>query len=271
MSPRGLQEFEGAGLRQMDGRLMTSELEPSAGGDPERSAKPRTPRGPAKGTTDDDRPWAPRRPTQERSRRRYEAILRAAEELLETANLEDISFYDLARKAGMPAASVHYLFPSAAAIQSELRERHDTRISEHLLAFHAEMAGRSVATWQEWLRIEAAEARDYYNANRPACEILLGPLLHRENRTASMRGNAQVGASNLENMKRRFLVPDTPGLEARFARNCAIIEMFWSTSYLATGSISDFAFEESVRAGVSYLLNFLPGVLAVRPEPELSA
>lgn len=210
-------------------------------------------------------PWAARRPTQERSRKRYDAVLAAADELLLTANIEDISFYDLARKADIPPASVHYLFPSMAAIQSELRNRYNTEISDLLVEFHATMAERRVPTWQEWLRIEASEARDYYSRTRPACEVLLGPLLHRGNREASLQGNAQVGASNLANMKRIFLVPEMPGLEAKFARNCAIIETFWSTSYLATGTISDFAFDESIRAAAAYLRNFLPEMLAPQP------
>jgi len=88
---------------------------------------------------------------------------------------------------------------------------------------------------------------------------------------ANLRGNAEVGASNLETLRRMFVVPDLPGLEACFARSCAIIELFWTRSYLATGTIGDLAFEHSVRAAVGYLRNFLPEILERRSEDAVAA
>jgi AcrR family transcriptional regulator len=212
----------------------------------------------------------PRSPSQARSRRRLEGILGAADTLLRTSNIEDISLNDLAREADISPASVHYLFPSMVSLQAELRRRYDAAFSRMLLGFHAELAKRPVSTWQDWIRLEAAHAREHYNLDRPACEVLLGPLLHRENAMANVRGNAEVGASNLETLRRLFVVPDLPGLEACFARSCAIIEMFWTRSYLATGTIGDLAFEHSVRAAVGYLRNFLPEILERRAEDPVA-
>lgn len=58
-----------------------------------------------------------RRPLQKRSLDRFNSILEATEVLLETANIEDISFYDIARQADLPPASVHYL--SRRCLRSE--------------------------------------------------------------------------------------------------------------------------------------------------------
>jgi AcrR family transcriptional regulator len=243
---------------------------PAAGGIERRTGGPAA--KPSRRKSPDPKgPRVPRPPSQERSRRRFEAILSAAEALLQNANIEDLSFYDLARKAEISPASVFYLFPSMAAVQLELRKRYDVVLSGLLVDIHHKLTRMRVPTWQEWMRIEAGEARNYYNANRPACEALLGPLLHRDNRLPSLQGNALIGASNLANMRRIFDVPIMPGLERKFAYNCELIEMFWSGSYMARGFIDDVAFEESIRASVGYLRNFLPEMLPLRvqdPDPS---
>lgn len=205
-----------------------------------------------------------RPPSQDRSRRRFEAVLSAAEELLATSNFEDISFNDIALKAGISTASVHYLFSGMAAVQLELRKRFDARISRVLVDFQDRLALMQVPTWQEWVRVEAGEARAYYNANRVAAEVLLGPLLDRRNRGPNDQGNALMGASHLEHLRRLFDVPNTPGLEEKFANNCELLEMFWAGSYLSRGFIDDFTFEESMRASIGYLRNFLAETLPMK-------
>lgn len=231
---------------------------------PQRKARSSAPRGAADRAAGAS--VAARRPSQERSRKRVEAIIEAAETLLETANIEDVSFYDIARQAEISPPSVFYLFPSMAAVQAELRRRHNEKLSGLIFNVHDKLARMRVPTWQEWIRVEASEGRAYYQANRPACEALLGPLLRRENRATTLKGNALTGASQLANMRRIFVVPDLSGLDEKFGNSCEILEMFWGGAYMARGIIDDETFEESLRASIGYLRNYLPETLAMRPD-----
>lgn len=197
-------------------------------------------------------------PVQDRSRRRNDEILDAAAQLLETVNIEDLSHSDIAEVAGMSKASVHYHFPTIASVQLALGRRYDAECSKHLARIPLPDGDVS---WQQLMRIGGASARDWFNAHRPACETLLGPLMTRENRLAGIEYNTQVGATTLKGLKRRFEIPEQPHLEEVFAYNGEIIDLFWSRSYLTRGHIDDRALEESLRASLGYLRNFLPEFL----------
>jgi AcrR family transcriptional regulator len=205
-------------------------------------------------------------PVQDRSRRRNDEILDAAAQLLETVNIEDLSHSDIAALAGMSKASVHYHFPTIASVQLALGRRYDAECSAYLARIP--LPGGDVS-WQELMRHGAAHARDWFNARRPACETLLGPLMTRENRLAGIEYNTQIGATGLRGLRRRFEIPEQPHLEEVFAYNGEIIDLFWSRSYLTRGHIDDRALEESLRASLGYLRNFLPEFLPPRRKAAL--
>ncbi|MBL0966185.1 TetR/AcrR family transcriptional regulator [Blastomonas sp.] len=203
-------------------------------------------------------------PVQGRSRRRHEEIVDAVKRLLRDVNIEDLSHSDIAAEAGISKPSVHYHFPTIAALQLELGRRFDEEL-HHILVEHSERLPRDgKRTWQEEMRAGALVAREYFNANRPACEALYGPMLHRENRLASFEHNSQTGAAMLKALRRRFELPPLPELEAVFTANGEILDLFWSASYLRHGVIDDAAFEESMRASLGYLRNFFPDLMPAK-------
>ncbi len=148
-----------------------------------------------------------------------------------------------------------------AAVHVELNKRYNEMLSDLLITTHDILAQTPVPTWQEWIRIASDECRAYYNAHRPICEILLGPLLHRQCILGASQGNDMVGRSMLRNMRRLFHVPEIPGLEQKFANSCDIVEVFWARSYVAHGRVDQASFDESIRASVSYLRSVLPETL----------
>lgn len=209
-----------------------------------------------------------RPPSQDRSRLRHAGILDAAEALLRSANIEDLSLGDVAARAGFSKASVHYHFPTIADLQFELGQKYDRELAQLLSESHTRRADMRVPSWQEWMRLESGIARSYFNNHRPACEALLGPLLHRRNRLAGMEYNALVGRSKLQNLDTIFVVPNAAALEEVFRYHGEIIDTFWSMSYLRHGVIDDAAFENALLASVGYLRNFIPEVLPMREPSE---
>lgn len=207
---------------------------------------------------------AARRPSQKRSIERFNAILEATEQLLQTAKIEDISFYDIARRADLPPASVHYLFPTMASVRIELSRLYNKQASDVVLRMDKALRMNPSATWQEWMRKMASDTRDHYNANRHICEVLLGPILHRESRLANMEANDAVGGALLENLRTVFIVPEIPHLTRYFVCLCEIVDALWSRSYLQYGTIDDESFEESVAVQIAYLRSILPETLPRR-------
>lgn len=210
-------------------------------------------------------------PSQERSRTRHSAILDAAERLLQTQNIEDISLSDIAAEAGVSKPSVHYHFPTISDIQLEVARRHHEILGGLLEASHKRLAAQRIASWQDWIRIEAGIARDYFNGCRPALETGLGPIMNRETRLRMFAVNELGGRRKLETLTSLFDIPNKALVETIFKYHGEMLDTFWSEAYLDHGYIDDETFEDSLRACIGYLRNFLPEVLAFREtsaEPE---
>ena len=205
-----------------------------------------------------------RAPTQERSQRRFDAILEATQALLQSAHIEDISFYDIARKAKMSPASVHYLFPTIAAVRLELARRNNRAVVELIAEKAAELEKVGEPSWQQWVRALAEMARDSFNGDRSSSEITLGPVLSREGRLTNVEINGVLGRSVLQTLQAVFVVPEIPRLDTMISLGNEVFDALWSRSYALHGRIDDETFEESLRMVLAYLRGVLPETLTMR-------
>ena len=205
-------------------------------------------------------------PTQERSRARYQAIISATEEILQTSHIEDISLYDIAKKANIAPASVHYLFSTITAVHIELHRLYNDKLTEAVLENQRRIAKTQNPNWQEWLRFTMEEARNRLNGDRAMSEIMLGPTLHRQIRKTNRLTNMAIGQVSLDVLRTYFLVPEIPNFERYFLYSTEITDAIWSGAYSLHGHIDDESFTESVRASLAYLRCFLPETLHLKPE-----
>lgn len=65
-----------------------------------------------------------KKPQQERSIQRLDAILAAAGELIATKGINGLKMIDIAAKAGLPIGSLYQFFPEKAAVIRALHDRH---------------------------------------------------------------------------------------------------------------------------------------------------
>ncbi|MCT9826627.1 hypothetical protein [Pseudomonas veronii] len=203
-------------------------------------------------------------PAQERSRKRYEAVLDATVKLLETTNIEDISLHDIGKACELPAASVHYLFSTVSAIHLELSRRFNDEMTEKIIVKTRSLGMAHVNTWQEMIRAAMVLAKDELNSSRALSEVILAPVLHRSVRAISFQTNSAFGAASMDLYKEFFILPDIPRLDSYFVLSTELAEGIWAGSYARHGRIDDFSFEESVRAVIAYLRCFLPETLTAR-------
>ena len=77
-------------------------------------------------------PEAGRRPRQERSRQRVEAILAVALELVVEQGAEALAMREVARRAGVQISSIYQYFPSKSSIIRELAQRDLARVRQLL-------------------------------------------------------------------------------------------------------------------------------------------
>lgn len=207
---------------------------------------------------------AARVPAQERSRKRYQAILDATIELLKSSNVEDISLHDIGKATGLPPPSVHYLFNTMTAIHIELNMYFNDVLTQRILDFSLAQGFSNVSSWQELVRGAMSLARDELNANRPMAEIMLGPVLHRSMRVNNLEMNRYHGKAARELFDKFFVVPDIPNM-ATYLMYCAeMTDGLWIGSYARHGRIDEETFEESVRACIAYLRCYFPETMPRR-------
>ena len=209
-----------------------------------------------------------RQPLQARSAERFEKILTAAEELLQKSNIEDISFYDIARQAKISPASVNYLFPTSAALRIELNRRYLPISTEFAIESQSTLVKFRNPSWQHWLYEMGSQVRQHYNANRHISETILGPALHRETQREAIDQNRRVAETLVASLRKVFILPEIPGLVEDFAYAIDVVDALFGRSYVKKGTIDDQTFDKAIRMQIAYLRTILPETLSLLPDEE---
>lgn len=108
-----------------------------------------------------------RRPTQERSRQRFDAILAAATRLIATSGLAPVTVTDIAEEAGMGLPAVYRYFPNKQAIVRELTLNLFAADAEMTSAFTA----HSNAGTAEQIATNLATYCHHHRANRVRLQV----------------------------------------------------------------------------------------------------
>ena len=210
----------------------------------------------------------PRKPAQERSRVRYEALLDATAELLAERDFNDVGLYDIAERSGVPPASTYHFFPTKEAAFTALAARYLNRLTELL---NAPVEGSGLDSWVDYLRVRFERAVDYYNTHAAFARIALSGSVISEIRTL----DAQFLSESADNtpfggLARHFVLPYLPDPQLKFAVLVGIYDGVWMTSYARHGRITEEYAREGLKAGISYCRTFLPEVLPLRDPSTLT-
>lgn len=201
-----------------------------------------------------------RRPTQQRSRDRFEAILDGAERLLEQLDPSDISIHKIAAEVDISAPSIYHFFPEAPLIFAALAERYLSGFEQRM----DEDDFSHVTTWQELQTQQFQTARVFFNTHAPVRKVLLGPALSFDIRTRDLNSDAVIAAKSVELLQQLFDVPPVPDLLDRWVEMIVISDSLWALSIHRHGTITDDMEEQARRARIAYARTFLPEYLPRR-------
>lgn len=205
-----------------------------------------------------------RRPTQKRSRERFEAILDAAEHLLETLDPAMVSVHRLAAELEMPAASIYHFFPEAPLVFVALAERYLRGFEEAA----DDTAALEFDTWQELQTHGFREVRAFFNANTPARKVLLGPAISSDIRTRDLQSDMEMAKRGIAQMNRMFVMPEMPDLLERSIELIVISDALWALSIYRHDTITEEMEEQARRARIAYSRTYLPEYMPKRPKVE---
>src|ERR1700738_1862508 len=166
-----------------------------------------------------------RRPTQERGRQKFEAILDAADRLLVIRDPAEISIYDLAAELNTSPPSIYHFFPDISLVFVALAERYLLGIEQMSLD-----VDEAVTDWQELIDIQFERVRVIYETRAPVRKILLGPGFSHEVLNRDIATSVVNASRLLELMGRRFEMPNIPDLLDRMVEMIKIGDAMWMLS-----------------------------------------
>ncbi len=203
----------------------------------------------------------PRRPSQRRSRLRFELLLDAADALLADKETTDVGLYDIAGAANVPPASVYHLFPTKEAAFVALAERYLIGLSHHIVR---PAPASELRRWQDFVTLELHRAVEYYNDNKVMSKLFFGANVIPDVRILDVKNVEAASASTYGRMNKLFEMPYLYNADTKFATLIGIYDGIWMTSYARHGEITAEFARESELAGIAYCETFLPAVIPLR-------
>lgn len=206
----------------------------------------------------------PRLPQRASGRARFEILVDATDKLLGERDAGEISLYDIAAIADVPAASVYHFFPSTAAAFVALAQRYLTNFRD-IVAEPVEHA--SLAGWQDIFHTKGMQAVRFYNEHPIVCKLFLGSEYSWQIRLADIESNRDFGQIIADLYQKHFEITSARGLIEEVEIGIGISDSILSLSYQRHGFITDFYAQEAQRAYDAYIGLYLAPFLPRRAEP----
>ncbi len=187
-------------------------------------------------------------------RKRRQQLLDAAYELLCEKEIEDISFRDIAKRAGIPEGSAYHFFANRFDLFAELAGA----LSEKFSRAHE----RAVPASRRKTRRELVEhlvdvGARIYAKTPPARQLFIGGKTPYEVKQADRKNDRNVADAMRSSFARYFDVPDTEEVRDAFYYFIEITDLMFTLSVVEHGKITPAMLREAKRAGVAYLESYI--------------
>jgi AcrR family transcriptional regulator len=209
----------------------------------------------------------PRKPLQQRGRARYEAILDVLESLLAETDWDQIGYYQIVERAGMPAATIYHFFPSRDALVAALADRYFEHFRREAQRFTVDC---DFPRWQDFVAAGHRATVEYYNSHSAAMKLILGSQPFMEIHRSDSTTNRIVTDQTLEAFRRMYELPYIQDPHRKFLIGVAIGDAVWRTSLDEHDYITPVYEEEATRAVIAYFRTFLPEDLEPKQETNLA-
>jgi AcrR family transcriptional regulator len=181
--------------------------------------------------------------------------------------LQKVGLYQIAERAGVPAASVYHFFPNKEAAFLALAAEYHTAL--HDLA--SEPLDPPPLSWQDLVRRKVTGAAEYHNNHPAALRLFMGAGVTVEVRTADTGQTVRLARRRAQVLDDYFHVPHVPDWERRLATSIAIVDGVFGLSYAQHGIITPELVDDAWRASIAYLRTFLPEQLQSKAGPPAQA
>ncbi|MGB1907666.1 MAG: TetR/AcrR family transcriptional regulator [Spongiibacter sp.] len=193
-----------------------------------------------------------RRPSQARSRERFEKVIAAADAMLAEGGLGALSIPALADKLGMTRRSIYLFFPTHYAVLNEVTRRYINRLEQRLAE---ELAQYRHSDLHEAVARVTFAAADFHNTHPVGCQLILGGAVTDSSYRAqemNTRHLGQLARRSLGNFSANIPTePDVASLAIELGTAC------FRHSYGVHGKITDSYKVEATYVMLLYLCQTL--------------
>jgi len=192
--------------------------------------------------------------TRKRGRERRKLLLKAAYELLCVRPVEDVSFRDIADKAGVPEGSAYHFFANRFDVFSALAKE----LSDQFIEAHRRKVPPSRRrSWQALAEHLVDIGAKVYAENPPARQLLIGGKTPPEVKQADRINDRAVGNVMCEVFAEHFELPKSDEMRNAFYYFIEITDLIFTLSVIEHGKITPAMLAEAKRAGIGYLGTYL--------------
>ncbi len=192
--------------------------------------------------------------TRKRGRERRKLLLKATYELLCVRPIEDVSFRDIADKAGVPEGSAYHFFANRFDVFSALAKE----LSDQFIEAHRRKVPPSRRrSWQALAEHLVDVGAKVYAKNPPARQLLIGGKTPPEVKQADRINDRSVGNVMYEVFAEHFELPESDEMRNAFYYFIEITDLIFTLSVIEHGEITPEMLAEAKRAGVGYLGTYL--------------
>lgn len=199
-------------------------------------------------------------------RERRKVLLQATYDLLCEQPVEEISFRDIAARAGVPEGSAYHFFANRFDIFSALAK---TLSDQFIDAHQKPVPPSSRRTWQDLAAHLVDVGAKVYAENPPARQLLIGGKTPPEVKQADRINDREVGDVMFDVFSAHFDIPDTEEMRDAFFYFIEITDLIFTLSVIEHGEITPAMLAEAQRAGTAYLGTYIadPSTRLVKKRP----
>jgi len=183
-------------------------------------------------------------------RKRRQELVNAAYDLLCDEEIENISFRDIAKRAGVPEGSAYHFFANRFDVFAELANVLNDEFSR---AHEKPVPLARRKTWNELAEYMVEIGARIYAKTPPARQLFIGGKTPLEVKQADRKTDRDVAAAMHRSFARYFDIADTAEMRDAFYYFIEITDLMFSLSIVEHGKITPAMLREAKRAGVAYL------------------
>ncbi len=183
-------------------------------------------------------------------RKRRQELLDAAYDLLCEEEIEDISFKDIAKRAGVPEGSAYHFFANRFDVFAELAYA----LNEKFARAHEKPVPPSKRkNWNQLAEFMVDIGARIYARTPPARQLFIGGKTPFEVKQADRKNDRDVADAMHRSFARYFDIPDTEEMRDAFYYFIEITDLMFTLSIIEHGKITLAMLKKAKRAGVAYL------------------